>query len=115
MNEDILEMINIFDTRDIDWMGNKINSISDLTRHHIKKKQYDGEDSINNYALLTSYSHHLIHYFETHYFKEYNIINNLFLNLNSTKKPPTKEYYDNILPIIKKIKKDMKNRKVHIN
>ena len=69
MNEDIIEMINIYQTYEVDWMGDKITSLSDLTRHHIKKKQYDGEDSINNYALLTSTSHHLIHFlYQLQYF-----------------------------------------------
>ena len=91
-------------------MGDKINSPSDLTRHHITKKEHNGEDSINNYALLTNSSHQLIHYLEINYNKEYKYINNLFMELNNSNKPPTEEYYSNILSIIKRVKKDIKNK-----
>ena len=111
MNEDIDYMIKLYKTTDLDWMGDKINNPCDLTRHHIIKKQYNGEDSISNYALLTTYSHHLIHYFEIQYNKEYNMLNDLFIELNKSKKEPTKEYYENVLLIIKRIKKDMKNKR----
>ena len=53
MNDDIKEMMNIYNTFEIDWMGDKINSPSDLTRHHIIKKEHNGDNSIDNYALLT--------------------------------------------------------------
>ena len=111
MNEDVKEMINIYQTFDIDWMGDRINSLSDLTRHHIVKKQYDGVDDISNYALLTTYSHHLIHFLEDKYNKEYKYINELFLELNDSKKPPTEEYFNNILSVLKRVKKDIKNKR----
>lgn len=111
MNEEILQMMNIYNTFNLDWMGDNIKSPSDLTRHHIKKKQYNGENNINNYALLTTESHHLIHYLEINYNKEYNQINNLLLELNHSKKEPTEEYYSQIKSILKIVKKDMKNKK----
>ena len=113
MNDDNKEMINIYNTFDLDWMGDTITSPSDLTRHHIIKKEHNGENSINNYALLTSSSHHLIHYLEINYNKEYNLIKKLLLELNESKMPPTKKYYDEMLKIIKKVKKDIKNKKRH--
>ena len=111
MNDDIKEMVYIYNTFNIDWMGDKINSLSDLTRHHIVKKQYNGLNDKNNYALLTSSSHHLIHFLEINYNKEYNLINEMFLELNKSNKPPTEEYYENILPIIKRVKKKIKDNK----
>ena len=111
MNEDVKEMINIYQTFDIDWMGDRINSLSDLTRHHIVKKQYDGVDDISNYALLTTYSHHLIHFLEDKYSKEYKYINELFLELNDSKKPPSEEYFNKILGVLKRVKKDIKNNR----
>ena len=110
MNEDIKEMINIYNTFDVDWMGDKIESLSDLTRHHIVKKEKNGENNINNYALLTKNSHQLIHYIEINYNKEYIFINKLLLELNKSKEPPTNDYYHNILKILKKIKKEIKNK-----
>lgn len=111
MNSEIVEMIEKYNTYDLDWMGDKINSLSDLTRHHIVKKQYNGDNDISNYALLTSSSHHLIHFLETNYNKEYKYINELFLKLNSSNKPPTNDYYDDMLSIIKRVKKDIKNKR----
>ena len=110
MNEEIVEMMNIYNTFNFDWMGDIINSPSDLTRHHITKKQHNGEDNINNYALLTTKSHHLIHYLEVNYNKEYNLINKLLLELNRSQKEPTEEYFLEIKKILKIIKKDIKNK-----
>lgn len=39
------------------------------------------------------------------------MLNDLFIELNKSKKEPTKEYYENVLLIIKRIKKDMKNKR----
>lgn len=111
MNEEIVEMMNIYNTFKFDWMGEEIKTPTDLTRHHIMKKQYNGEDSINNYALLTTSSHHLIHYLEVNYNKEYNLINNLLLELNKSRKEPTDEYFSQIKSILKIVKKDIKNKK----
>ena len=111
MNEEILEMMNIYNTFALDWMGDIIKKPTDLTRHHITKKQYKGENSINNYALLTENSHHLIHYLEINYNKEYNLINKLLLELNKSKKEPTEEYYLQMNSILKSVKKDIKNKK----
>lgn len=110
MNDDICEMINVYNTYEFDWMGDRINSPSDLTRHHIIKKQYNGIDDKSNYALLTTSSHHLIHFLETNYNKEYKYINNMFLELNKSNKPPTEEYYNEIKSIMKRIKKSIKNK-----
>lgn len=111
MNEEIQEMMNIYNTFELDWMGDIIKSPSDLTRHHIIKKQHNGENNINNYALLTTSSHHLIHYLEINYNKEYNLINSLLLELNKSQKEPTDEYYSKINSILKIVKKDIKNKK----
>lgn len=111
MNEEILEMMNIYNTFNFDWMGDEIKTPSDLTRHHITKKQQNGEDSINNYALLTTNSHHLIHYLEVNYNKEYNLINKLLLELNKSKKEPTEEYLLEMRNILKSVRKDIKNKR----
>lgn len=111
MNEDIIKMMSIYNTFNIDWMGDQFKNSSDLTRHHIIKKEKNGSNSIDNYALLTTESHHLIHYLEVNYNKEYNLINRLFLELNQSKCEPTDEYYFEINRILKKVKKDIKNKR----
>ena len=111
MNQDIELMIKIYNTFDIDWMGDTINSISDLTKHHIVKKEHGGENNISNYALLTKRSHSLLHELEVSHNYEYNLLNELFLELNRSVSPPKVEYYDKIRSIIKKVKKDIKNKR----
>ena len=54
---------------------------------------------------------HLIHYLEINYNKEYNLINDLLLELNKSEKEPTEEYYSQMQFILKKVKKDIKNKK----
>jgi hypothetical protein len=110
MQADIKLMVKIFNTTDIDWMGDEIIDVNFLTKHHIVKKEDGGANDISNYALLTPRSHHLIHYLEENYNKEYIELNKLFQELNLTLSPPTVEYYEKVKRIIKRVKKDMKNK-----
>ena len=111
MNEEISMMMETYNTYDIDWMGDKINNTSDLTRHHIVKKCTGGNNDIDNYALLTTKSHHLIHYLENNNYKDYCLINNMLLELNKSSSPPTNEYFDNMKMIIKRVNKIIKNKR----
>ena len=108
MNSDIEFMMKIYNTYDIDWMGDEIKSPSSLTRHHIIKREDGGENGISNYALLTNNSHHLMHYMEENNYKAYCELNSLFLELNRSMMPPTAEYYERVKSIIKKVKKEIK-------
>lgn len=109
MNQDIEFMCKIYNTYDVDWMDDKINN--NLTRHHIVKKEHGGENGISNYALLTESSHQFLHYLEDNYYSEYILINKLLLNLNKSLMPPTKEYYEKMREILKKVKKQIKNKR----
>lgn len=111
MNDDISIMMKIYNTFDIDWMGDVIGSLSDLTRHHIVKKEKGGIDDISNYALLTRKSHELLHYLEDNYYSEYVKLNYLFLMLNRTNKTPTSDYFETIKSIMKKVRKGIKNKR----
>ena len=111
MNQDIELMIKIYETYEIDWMGDEIKNLSSLTRHHIIKKEDSGIDDISNYALLTKKSHILLHYLEDNYIHEYNYLNSLFLELNVSLKKPTKEYYEKVNLVMKKVKKAIKNKR----
>ena len=62
-------------------------------------------------ALLSFNSHSLIHYLEINYNKEYNYLNSLFLELNRSKKEPSKEYYELVSSVLKRVKKDIKNKR----
>ena len=111
MNDDIKLMIQIYKTYDVDWLGCEIKSESDLTRHHIVKKENGGENGISNYALLTKSSHIFLHYLEDNYYYAYNELNSLFLELNMSVSAPTKEYYEKVRSIVKKVRKSIKNKK----
>lgn len=111
MNEDIEFMMRIYNTYEVDWMGDPIKSPSDLTRHHIVKQEDGGENNISNYALLTRNSHALVNFLEEHYPQAYEELNRLFLALNRSVKPPTEEYYEKVRRIVKRVKKTIKNTK----
>ena len=110
MNEDIRVMMKIYGTYDRDWLGDEFKDPKELTRHHIIKKEDNGENDIGNYALLTSHSHILLHFLEVNYNKEYNFLNSKFLELNRSLKPPTIEYYEDIRRVMRSVKKRMKNK-----
>ena len=96
MNYDIGLMLSIYKTYDFDWFGERITNVEKLTKHHIVKKEDGGENGISNYALLMPSSHHYIHYLEEHDPDTFNLINNMFMELNRSVNPPTKEYYREI-------------------
>ena len=110
VKSDIAFMARIYNTYERDWLGDPIYTIEQLTRHHIVKKQFGGENGISNYALLTKTSHAFIHYLEDNYNAEYKQLNNLFLELNRSCKPPSEEYYSEVKKIIKRVKKQEKNK-----
>ncbi len=109
MNEDIELMVKIYGTYEVDWMGCEFDDPECLTRHHIVKREDGGENGISNYALLTYRSHMLLHYMETNFHDDYVRLNQLFLALNRSLKPPTAEYYEEVKKIIKRVKKTIKN------
>lgn len=110
MQADIKLMVKIYKTYEVDWMCDDIKNIEFLTKHHIVKREDGGPNDISNYALLTDRSHHLIHYLEDNYYKEYIELNKLFKELNLSLEPPTTEYYEKVRRILKRVKKDMKNK-----
>jgi len=111
MNDDILYMVKIYSTYDTDWLGDKFNDLSELTRHHIVKKEHGGQDSIKNYALLTRKSHSFIHYLEVNYNKEYNYLNSKFIELNNSLTSPSINYYEDVCKVVKRVRKKIKNNR----
>lgn len=86
-------------------MGYKICRNTPLTRHHIFKKVYGGENNISNYALLIEKSHEYLHKIEKIDLQAYIELNNLFRELNESMQPPTEEYYEKIDKVLKRVKK----------
>ena len=104
MNKDVKIMLRIYQTKDVDWMGYKICKNCKITRHHIWKKVYGGDNNISNYALLIEKSHELLHKLEQTDHEAYLELNALFRELNESMAPPTEEYYGKVNKILKRTK-----------
>lgn len=104
MNKDVKIMLRIYQTNDVDWMGYKICKNCKITRHHIWKKVYGGDNNISNYALLIEKSHELLHKLEQTDHEAYLELNALFRELNESMAPPTEEYYEKVNKILKRTK-----------
>lgn len=82
------------------WMGYTICRDNPFTYHHIKEKRFGGKVTLENGALLTSYAHadlNTLEHVKPYY---YNKLNSMFMELNATLAPPTKEYYEEINDIL---------------
>ena len=86
------EMIRIYKPKGIDWMGYDINSIRDLTYHHIQKKEHGGPFTFDNGALLRGdTSHEYLHIIEYNDLDMYLYINNILKQINDQRARPTKQ------------------------
>lgn len=73
-----------------------------LTFHHILEKRNGGKVIWENGALLSRSSHDYLNYLDNEYHRLYQELNDLFLELNKTYKPPTENYYNEINYVLKK-------------
>lgn len=91
MSEIKRQLIEIYKPKGIDWMGYDINSVRDLSYHHIEKKEDGGLVTLDNGALLHGdTSHPYLHLIESKDFDMYLYINNLLKNVNTQGYAPTK-------------------------
>lgn len=88
----------------VDWMGYPITDKNPLTFHHIIKKADGGEMTKENGALLTIEAHEELNVIEQKYPNIYKELNQLFIKLNQSGKPPTEEYWHELRQILSKIK-----------
>lgn len=92
----INELIKIFDTKDIDFMGFEITKNNPLQYHHIIFKSNGGKTTIDNGALLTSSAHALFHKIVRQDFYLSKKITREFKKLNESKTKPSLNYYETI-------------------
>ena len=60
------ELIYLYHPRQIDWMGYELRSITDLTYHHIQKREDGGRLTLDNGALLRGdTAHEYLHIIES--------------------------------------------------
>lgn len=104
MKSDVRLMLQIYQTKDKDWMGYEISKNNVITRHHIFKRVYGGDNDISNYALLIVKSHQYLHTLEKTDHEIYLQLNQLFRELNESMKPPTEEYYQRVDKVLKRVR-----------
>jgi hypothetical protein len=92
MKEVTRQLVRIFRPQDIDWMGYEIDSVYDLSYHHIQKKANGGKLTLDNGALLNkSTAHPYLHVIEITDPEMYLYINNLLKNVNTQGYAPTRQ------------------------
>ncbi len=85
------EMLKIYKPySNMDWLNYKIIR-SDMTAHHIVKKEHGGLLKIDNLAPLRSVSHSYLHIIEFKDIETYNAINKMFKYINQQRYEPTLE------------------------
>lgn len=82
-------------------MGFPLTKDSRFTYHHLVKKEYGGDNSLDNGAVLTREAHALLNYLEFNYYDIYYKINNKLIEINKSKKHPTKEQLYEIKSLIR--------------
>ena len=82
------------------WMGYKLTKKNPYTYHHIKEARNGGRVTLDNGALLTRFAHDDLNEMECRVRCLYRELNELFKELNKTKKPPTKEYFKEVNGIL---------------
>lgn len=79
-------------TRGNDWMGYTIQSINQLSYHHIQKKEDGGPFTWNNGALLRrDTAHEYLHIIEYKDLEIYDYINGILKQINTQGYQPTRE------------------------
>ncbi len=100
----VIEMIEMFQTYEVDWLGYPITEENMLTFHHVEKKADGGLFVLENGALLTLDAHEELNTIENKDYKVYMLLTNLFKKLNESKKPPTEEYWHELREILSQYK-----------
>lgn len=91
MKEVTRELIKIYKPLNLDWMNYKVIRPSDITYHHIIKKEHGGLYTLENGALLTSTAHQYLHIIEYKEIKIYDMLNKMFEIINKQRHAPTQE------------------------
>lgn len=103
------EMIKIYKpVSNLDWLNYKIVKKSDLTFHHIEKKEFGGKETIDNGALLMPIPHQYLHLIEYKDIETYIALNKIFKIINNQKSEPTKEQREIIELLLRDFEKEYK-------
>ena len=81
-------MVDIYNLKKIDFMGYKVSKENPYTYHHLVKKCHGGEETIENGAILTKFSHEYLHIIECKDLLMYMYINNVLKQINEQMHEP---------------------------
>lgn len=95
------KLVRMYELTDSCFMGFPLTKDSKFTYHHLIKKEYGGDNSLENGAVLTREAHALLNYLEMNYYDIYYQINNKLIEINKMKKHPTKEQINDIKRLIR--------------
>ena len=102
------KMLEIYQPVEFDWMHTSITKKDNVfTIHHIHEAVYGGKTTIDNAALLLKKSHRLLNMLESHDYNLYFAWNDLFRDINVSKKPPSDEYIMEMIKLREKTKKSI--------
>lgn len=111
MTEITKEMLKIYKPySNMDWMNYKLVR-TDLTFHHIVKRENGGKREIENGALLIPVAHQYLHLIEYKDKETYNAINKIFYYINQQRYEPTQEQREIIEYLLQEFEKVHKNDK----
>ena len=86
------EMLRVYKPiSNLDWMNYKITRKSDITVHHIIKKENQGKLEWGNIALLLPVSHNYLHLIECKDIDTYITLNKVFKMINNQMEEPNRE------------------------
>lgn len=108
ITKDMLKIYKPFSN--LDWMNYKLVK-KDLTYHHILKKEYGGQQTLENGALLINTSHQYLHIIEYKDIETYNAINKIFKFINEQQYEPTTEQREIIEYLLKQFEYNHKEDK----
>ena len=89
MKEVTRELIKFYKPLTLDWLNYKVVRPSDITFHHIIKKEDGGLYTLDNGALLTSTAHQYLHIIEYKEKDIYMMLNKMFTIINKQRSAPT--------------------------
>lgn len=94
MNTVLCQLMRIFETKNLDWMGYKVSKKNPYTFHHIVERRHGGKLTIENGAILTRIAHDHLNYLEAYVPEAYDDWQRFFRYINSKREPLTKEDYE---------------------
>lgn len=105
------EMIKIYKPlSDLDWMNYRIKK-SELTFHHIQKKENGGKETIENGAILMPIAHQYLHIIEYKEEELFLMLNKMFLIINKQGYEPTNDQRQIIEYLLKEFEEKHKKDK----